>query len=110
LRAGLNTLGQRRGEKGEVVPVVAVGLGSKNREMNMGSKKKFFGQDSSAAVRTRAKRSDRALYLLTDDRGKPVTIAVDCLEGGGNVPRDAAALGDLAAKLDMGVNWAQSPR
>ena len=48
-------------------------------------------------------RTNRAIYKLPskDSNGEPITIVVECIDGGGNVPRNAASFRDLAKKLDL---------
>jgi Trypsin-co-occurring domain 1 len=67
----------------------------------MPAKEQFFRQTKSASARAKASSTDRAIYRITDHRGELVKIAVDCIEGGGNVPRDASNLRDVIADLDM---------
>jgi hypothetical protein len=50
-----------------------------------------------------AEGSNRAIYRVpgkTRD-GEPLTIAVECVEGGGNVPRNAASFQGIARRLDI---------
>ena len=67
----------------------------------MPAKEQFFRLPSSSSSRQKRTQTDRAIYSLRNSQGKTVTIAVDCVEGGGNVPRDAASLRDVAADLDI---------
>jgi hypothetical protein len=48
-------------------------------------------------------RSNRAIYELPrkDSKGKPIIIAVECIEGSGNVPRNAASPAGILRKFDL---------
>jgi len=48
-------------------------------------------------------RTNRAIYELPrkDSKGDSIAIAVECIEGGGNVPRNATSFRDLAKRFDL---------
>lgn len=47
--------------------------------------------------------SSRAIYLIParSKNGKPAQIVVECVDGGGNVPRNATSFRKLAKNLDL---------
>lgn len=46
-------------------------------------------------------RKETAIYEIGMCDGKPLTIAVECVNGGGNVPRNAASIKNVVTKLNL---------
>jgi len=66
----------------------------------------FFRGETAGRASTRSPRTDRAIYRLPrkDKKGNPITIAVECVEGGGNVPRNATSFRKLAKDLEVDMD------
>jgi len=63
----------------------------------------FFQGESNDQSSTKSLRTDRAIYKLPrkDKNGNPIIIAVECIEGGGNVPRNATSFRKLAHEIEV---------
>jgi hypothetical protein len=63
----------------------------------------FFNRDTGHKPSENFARTDRAIYRLarTDADGKPIKIAVECVSGGGNVPRNATSFRSLQKEIDL---------
>jgi Trypsin-co-occurring domain 1 len=61
----------------------------------------FFHGGGPEKGSARSDNSDRAIYRLakSDKNGKPLTIAVECVEGGGNLPRNATSFRKLSREI-----------
>jgi hypothetical protein len=53
----------------------------------------FFQGGTGREPSKKSQRTNVAIYTLSrkDKNGNPITIAVECIEGGGNVPRNATS-------------------
>lgn len=69
----------------------------------MNSPTQFYQSKTTARSSAKSPRTDLAIYQLSrkDKDGKPITIAVECIKGGGNVPRNATSFRNLAHKLEV---------
>jgi hypothetical protein len=56
--------------------------------------------DRASTQQRRPVLRDRALYKVATQDGALI-VAVECVEGGGNVPKNASSLRDVAARLDL---------
>ncbi|MBX9902797.1 MAG: hypothetical protein K2Y31_00470 [Burkholderiales bacterium] len=66
----------------------------------------FFANQNPEMSQPHVPRVDHAIYQIKTGSGKPVTIAIACVEGGGNVPRNATSFLDVANKLDLDKEFA----
>jgi PHP family Zn ribbon phosphoesterase len=63
----------------------------------------FFRGEIADGKSAKPPRTDRAIYQLPrrDKNGLPITIAVECVDGGGNVPRNATSFRKLAREIHV---------
>lgn len=66
----------------------------------------YFADQNPESNQPHVPRVDHAIYQIQSGDGKPVTIAIACIEGGGNVPRSATSFLDVADKLDLDKEFA----
>jgi hypothetical protein len=68
----------------------------------MSSPDQFFHESENPRV-PHSEGTNRAVYRIPSKTkaGKPLSIAVECVEGGGNVPRDATSFRRIARELDF---------
>jgi hypothetical protein len=75
----------------------------RSKEVAMTRPPQIFHGETTDKSLTKSPRTNRAIYLLSrkDKHGQPLTIAVECIEGGGNVPRNATSFRKLAQNLEV---------
>jgi Trypsin-co-occurring domain 1 len=61
----------------------------------------FFKGETADRPTAKTPRTDLAIYRLSrnDQSGVPMTIAVECVKGGGNVPRNATSFRKLSREV-----------
>lgn len=73
------------------------------KESSMTDTPQFYNGETTDQSPKKSSRTSRAIYRLPkeDKNGHPITIAVECVEGGGNVPRNAASFRQLTRDFEI---------